>query len=785
MRDEFQRQVSAGSNEGSVDAMTAPDSIATPNRWSNTSTTELLRLLHPAEIAAIVLDDSGAVRNFTPAATRLYHLVHSDIGRPLAHIPHNFEAMPPLPSMEQLAFADGPIEAEVSDERRTFLRRITPYRPPDETSAGALVTFIDITERKLIERRLATKDAVTHALAESASLDLAAPAILEAICETCNWQVGVLWLAGDAPDGFRCLSFHCAPKRAAPALAAWCGSQELALRNDLVGTVWKTGEPAWVSNLETWLSAAPTERTGGAEARAAHDGLRSVFAFPIVLGNRRLGVFEFFADRERPTEPVLFKMSKPIGSQVGQFIERRNAERALQRSHDTFLNLIQNAPFGILLVDDSLTVTRASAGAERLFSSARPLLGRRVDEVLRILWCEPFASAMSRELRNTLVDGRSFHRSCAKQRRADTGREEAYNWQFERITMPDGINGVVCYFYDMTEYLRTQEALRESEQRYRAVVESQTEMVCRFRTDGTILFANEAYARAIGKCTADLVDLNFWTIIAPEDRANVAACLQRLSPSEPEVRIENRVLTKDGTRWFLWTNRALEFDERGRCVEAQSTGVDITDRKAAESQRQLLIDELNHRVKNTLAVVQGIAQQTITRDASPIEARNAFYGRLAALGAAHGLLSQQNWERVDLEHLVRNSIEASGAAKDRVTIDGASVLLQPRHALAIALSLHELTTNALKHGALSNDSGKLTLSWSVVDRPEPTLHFEWREHDGPAVMAPTRRGFGLLMIERALASELGCRARVDFAPSGVRCSIELLLQPSRPAGSTA
>ncbi|HEY8540707.1 MAG TPA: HWE histidine kinase domain-containing protein, partial [Steroidobacteraceae bacterium] len=291
------------------------------------------------------------------------------------------------------------------------------------------------------------------------------------------------------------------------------------------------------------------------------------------------------------------------------------------------------------------------------------------------------------------------------------------------------------------------------------------------------------YARGFGKRAADLVNLNFWTIIAPEDRKYVEELLGRLNPSNPEIRIENRVLTTEGVRWFLWTNRALEFDEQGRCVEAQSTGVDITDRKAAESQRQLLIDELNHRVKNTLAVVQGIAQQTFTPDASPIEARNAFYGRLAALGAAHGLLSQQNWERVDLDHLVRNTIEASGAAKDRVTVNGTSVLLEPRHALAIALSLHELTTNALKHGALSTNGGKLDLSWSVSHDPEPILHFEWRERDGPPVKAPTRRGFGLLMIERALASELGCRARVDFAPSGVQCSIELLLHQPRPTGS--
>ncbi|HEY8540570.1 MAG TPA: GAF domain-containing protein, partial [Steroidobacteraceae bacterium] len=254
-----------------------------------------------------------------------------------------------------------------------------------------------------VERRLATNDAVTSALAESASLEIAAPRILEAICENWSWQVGILWLAHESPLEFRCLHSHCAPECAAPDLVSWCRSHTLMPGDDLVSSVWKTGEPAWVSNLDPWLSNASDGRQDGTEAVAARAGLRSAFAFPIVIGTRRLGVFEFFGSRERPTERELFKMSNLIGSQVGQFIERHNAERALQRSHDTFLNLIQNAPFGILLVDSSFTVSRVSAGATKLFSAVRPLLGRKLDEVLRVVWCEPFATELGREFRNTLI----------------------------------------------------------------------------------------------------------------------------------------------------------------------------------------------------------------------------------------------------------------------------------------------------------------------------------------------------------------------------------------------
>jgi two-component sensor histidine kinase len=272
-----------------------------------------------------------------------------------------------------------------------------------------------------------------------------------------------------------------------------------------------------------------------------------------------------------------------------------------------------------------------------------------------------------------------------------------------------------------------------------------------------------------------MIGENFWQVVLPEDRHSAREMLERLTPDAPAARIENRVMTKDGERWFLWTNRALDFDEQGRCIEIQSTGIDITERKVAENHRQLLIDELNHRVKNTLAVVQGIAQRTFTKDASPVEARTAFYGRLSALGAAHGLLAQQSWERVDLDELVRSVFEAAGAASARSLVAGPSVLLEPRHALAIAMALHELSTNAMKYGALSQPAGNVEVSWKVIEGSRPELALEWRERGGPPVAPPARRGFGLMMIERVLASEAGCSVQLDFLGDGVRCKIGVML----------
>ncbi len=164
------------------------------------------------------------------------------------------------------------------------------------------------------------------------------------------------------------------------------------------------------------------------------------------------------------------------------------------------------------------------------------------------------------------------------------------------------------YALGLAERGRVEEALRRSEERYRAIVDTQSEMVCRFRPDGEILFVNGGYARACGTVPEALVGQNLWKFIPDEDRPSVQAMLDRLTPESPEVRIENRFETAEGIRHTLWTNRALAFDEQGRWTEAQSTGIDMTDRKEAEealrdaNRRQTeFLAVLGHELRNPLA----------------------------------------------------------------------------------------------------------------------------------------------------------------------------------------
>ena len=203
------------------------------------------------------------------------------------------------------------------------------------------------------------------------------------------------------------------------------------------------------------------------------------------------------------------------------------------------------------------------------------------------------------------------------------------------------------------------------------------------------------------------------------------------------------------------------------------------ERARVEARRALLIGELNHRVKNTLAVVQSLAAQT-ARGAPDLPAfASAFQARLLALARAHDLLTRQDWEGAPMDAVVRGAVESCGPGRVELRNARASgALLAPAQVLTLALALHELATNALRHGALSAPGGRV----SVCCGPDPAKagaqRVVWAERDGPSIPAPpTRKGFGLRLLERGLAGQAGMEAETRFEPDGLRCALRLL-----PAG---
>jgi two-component sensor histidine kinase len=190
-------------------------------------------------------------------------------------------------------------------------------------------------------------------------------------------------------------------------------------------------------------------------------------------------------------------------------------------------------------------------------------------------------------------------------------------------------------------------------------------------------------------------------------------------------------------------------------------------RAESERHQQILIGELNHRVKNTLSIVQSLAHQTFRDAASPKDAISAFEARLQALAAAHNLLTKQKWESASMEQIVRTAL-APFCAPERCRAEGPSLKITPQTAVTLALALHELATNASKYGALSVENGKIDVTWSDEDG---RFDMVWQESGGPAVHPPTSDGFGMRLIKRSLAAELRGSVDIDFEETGLRCRI--------------
>jgi len=200
----------------------------------------------------------------------------------------------------------------------------------------------------------------------------------------------------------------------------------------------------------------------------------------------------------------------------------------------------------------------------------------------------------------------------------------------------------------------------------------------------------------------------------------------------------------------------------------------------------MLIDELNHRVKNTLSTVQSIVWQTLRTTTDPMAIRQSIESRLFALSRSHDLLTREKWESAGLLDIAHDALEpfgVSGGRADRIVITGENIRFPPKAALALGIAFNELATNAVKYGALSNAVGSILIGWTIETAPAgKRLLLSWREKDGPPVTPPVHRGFGSRVLERGLAHELEGTVHLDYRPDGLVCTMDIPLPGGARAG---
>lgn len=356
-----------------------------------------------------------------------------------------------------------------------------------------------------------------------------------------------------------------------------------------------------------------------------------------------------------------------------------------------------------------------------------------------------------------------------------------FRWFLSRaMPIRDETGEVVRWFgtnTDITEQLDAESALREAEEQQRMAAEAAGIGAWDFRPLTGELRWDRRTRELMGAAPDAEITLDtFVSHLHPDDRERMEQSVMNAVAPDGDTEFYDEFRTfEPGTEDQRWiASRGRVNRENGQAVRFIGTVLDITERKTAEHQQQLLINELNHRVKNTLATVQALAARTLRSAATPEQARTALTGRLLALSKAHDILTAESWEGAEMETVARSALAPfMEQAGDRFTVSGPFVRISPKKAVALSMALNELATNAAKYGALSSDSGKVEVKWEALNTGDARrLRLTWTESGGPEVTAPDRAGFGTRLIQQGLAGQLNAEVEVDYRPEGLRCVID-------------
>lgn len=300
--------------------------------------------------------------------------------------------------------------------------------------------------------------------------------------------------------------------------------------------------------------------------------------------------------------------------------------------------------------------------------------------------------------------------------------------------------------------------------RLAAIVESSNDAIIGLDLDGTVVSWNGAAERLFQYSPDELLGRSV-TILLPEDRQDEEiSILERIRRGERMEHYETQRRRKNGEILDISLTVSPIRGAGGRIVGASKIARDITEKRKSEEARAMLLGEMKHRIKNNLATVQSFASMTL-RSASD-EERRAFLARLHALSDAHDLITHQHWDRAPVREVVSSAIRPF-QERGRITCDGPDVTVAANKVLLLSLALHELSTNAVKYGALSTETGRVAITWQSGDG---SITFQWKESGGPKVEPPQRKGFGSQLVNRLFSGEEG-GAEFDFDAGGLVCTL--------------
>ena len=431
--------------------------------------------------------------------------------------------------------------------------------------------------------------------------------------------------------------------------------------------------------------------------------------------------------------------------------------------------------FAIYTTDLAGLVTSWNVGAERLFGyTADEILGSSSD----VVFPSEDRGDGARERLKAAADGRAEDERWHQ-------RKDGRRFWASGLLMPLRTgDGFLKIAQDRSEAHIAAEQLRLSEERFRVLATNIPQLVFLTRPNGDRTWPSQQWIAFTGLSAEDSMDQGWLTAIHPDDiPATCDAWIE--AARRREYYVEHRVWSAREKEYRWHQTRARPLDTEEASDEWVGTMTDIHELKGLQDRQQVLMAELQHRTRNLLAVVQAIAKQTLRKSPSPDDFGEELEGRLSALSRVQSLLARGDLPDIDLRNIVESELLAhdeEAVAGGRVVIEGPTISLPGASAQALALGLHELATNAVKHGALARPEGRLSVRWRLLESAsEPRVSLEWRETGVPigAGGPPRRKGYGSELIERALPYQLKARTRLEFTPEGVLCVIDAPVRGER------
>ena len=313
-----------------------------------------------------------------------------------------------------------------------------------------------------------------------------------------------------------------------------------------------------------------------------------------------------------------------------------------------------------------------------------------------------------------------------------------------------------------------------------AIVTSSEDAIISKDVNGIVSSWNKGAERLLGYTADEMVGRHISTIAAPGREAEMKRILERIRAGERVEHHETERRHKDGSIVQISLTVSPILDEAGRIIGASKIARDIGERLREERRLRLLMSELDHRAKNVLAVAQAILR--LTRADTLPDFISAVEGRIKALARVHTQVAENRWDGAELGQLAASALESFGGHEGQTLMEGPRVWVSPAAAQVIGILLHELATNAAKHGALSTQGGSVELRWSLDQNGD--LRLSWAERNGPPVATPSRRSFGTQVIERNIPDQLGGKANVSWFPRGLHCEFTVpadnIVQLGRP-----